>query len=307
MRVDRLLSIILIISNKGRVTGKELSEHFEVSLRTIYRDIDKICEAGIPIASEGGKGGGFYVMEGFSLDNQFLKKSEMQTLTAVMDNLGFLFGKNKQFNDIVLKFEDSNEKEKNVKDKLSINMSHFSMEDELKEYLYLINAAIEESRLLELEYINRRMDYEKRVVEPYYIDFSSGAWYFVGFCRSRNAYRRFKLVRIKRLKLGEGFIKRKVSREDIQRKFNEEYNNNSIRVLLRFTARMGTQLNEYFHKDNIKAAPDGSYIIEDFFPYEEGLIKFLLGFGKECEVLEPAHLKEEINNYLKEMFQKYNG
>ncbi|KUO73027.1 MAG: transcriptional regulator [Clostridia bacterium BRH_c25] len=307
MRVDRLLSMILIISNKGRVTGNELAEHFEVSLRTVYRDIDKICEAGIPIASEGGKGGGFYVMENFSLDNMFLKKSEVQTLSAVMDNLGFLFGKNKQFNDILLKFENSNKKDENVKDRLNINMSHFSMEDELKEYLYLINSAIEESRLLELEYINRRMDFEKREVEPYYIDFSSGDWYLVGFCKTRNAFRRFKLVRIRNLKLGKGFTKLNVPRKEIRRKFNEEYNNKSIRVLLRFTGRIGAQLSEYFHKDNIKAAEDGSYIVEDSFPYEEGLIKFLLGFGRECEVVEPGYLREELNNYIKDMLQKYNG
>lgn len=306
MRVDRLLSMVLIISNKGRVTGKELAEHFEVSLRTIYRDMDKICEAGIPIASEGGKGGGFYVMENFCLDNMFFKKSEVQTLSAVMDNLGFLFGKNMQFNDIVLKFKNSNEEDKNIKDRLSISMSHFSMEDELKEYLYLINSAIEESRLLELEYINRRMDFEKREVEPYYINFSSGNWYIVGFCKNRSAFRRFKLVRIRSLKLGEGFTKRNVSREEICKKFNEEYNNKNIKVLLRFAGRMGKQLNEYFHKDNIKAAEDGGYIVEDSFPHEEGLIKFLLGFGKDCEVMEPKYLREEINNYIKDMFQKYN-
>jgi predicted DNA-binding transcriptional regulator YafY len=298
MRVDRLLSMILIITNKGRVTGSELAKHFEVSIRTIYRDIDKICEAGIPIASEGGKGGGFYVMEGFSLDNMFFKKSEVQTLSAVMDNLGFLFGKNKQFNDILLKFEELNEKDKAVKDRLSINMSHFSMEEELKEYLYLINAAIEESSLIELEYINRRMNCEVRAVEPYYIDFSGGDWHLVGFCKTRNAFRRFKLVRITSLKTGGSFEKRNVTREEIRRKFNEDYKDKSIRVLMKFTGRIGAQLNEYFHKSNILASEDGSYIVEDFFPHEEGLIKFLLGFGKECEVLEPDYLRSELNNYI---------
>jgi predicted DNA-binding transcriptional regulator YafY len=307
MRVDRLLSMILIISNKGRVTGKELAEHFEISLRTVYRDMDKICEAGIPIASEGGKGGGFYVMENFSLDNMFLKKSEMQTLSAVMNNLGFLFGKNNQFNDIILKFENSNEKDKELKDRLTINMSHFSMEDELKEYLHLINKGIEENRLLELEYINRKMDYEKRIVEPYYIDFNSGDWYIAGFCKTRCAYRRFKLVRIRSLRLGEGFAKRNVSRKEISRKFTEEFNDKSIKVILRFAGRMGQQLNEYFHKDNIKMAEDGSYIVKDSFPYEEGLVKFLLGFGKDCEVMEPKYLREEINRYIKDLLQKYNG
>jgi len=151
------------------------------------------------------------------------------------------------------------------------------------------------------------MDFEKREVEPYYIDFSSGDWYLVGFCKTRNAFRRFKLVRIRNLKLGKGFTKLNVPRKEIRRKFNEEYNNKSIRVLLRFTGRIGAQLSEYFHKDNIKAAEDGSYIVEDSFPYEEGLIKFLLGFGRECEVVEPGYLREELNNYIKDMLQKYNG
>ncbi len=307
MRVDRLLSMILIISSRGRVTGKELAEHFEVSLRTIYRDMDKICEAGVPVASEGGKGGGFYLMENFSLGNIFLKKGELQTLAAVMDNLDFLFGRNEQFNDILLKFEASDEKAKAMKERLNINMSHFSMEEELKEYLYMMNRAIEESRGLELEYINRRLVREKREVLPYYIDFSSGNWYLVGFCKARNAFRRFKLIRIKGMKPGECFEKQKVSMEDIRREFDKEYRSKSIKVVLSFDGRMGGQLSEYFPKENIRAAEDGSYIAEDFFPYEEGLVKYLLGFGKDCEVLEPEYLKKEIKAYMEEMLAQYNS
>lgn len=307
LRVDRLLSIILIITSKGRVTGQELAEHFEVSLRTIYRDIDKICEAGIPVASEGGKGGGFYLMESFSLDKLFLKEGEVHTLKAMMDSLGFLFGKSEQFNDLLLKFEASDEKKDVIKDRLNINMSHFSMEEELKEYLHLINRAIEERKALELEYVNRRQAFEKREVLPYYIDFSAGNWYLVGFCKSRNAFRRFKLVRIRGLKLGEGFQKEALSIDDIRKEFEEEFLNKSIRVVLKFDGRMGAQLVEYFPKESIRAAEDGSYIAEDHFPHEEGLVRFLLGFGKYCEVLEPEYLKTEIRNYLKDMLGKYNG
>jgi predicted DNA-binding transcriptional regulator YafY len=114
-------------------------------------------------------------------------------------------------------------------------------------------------------------------------------------------------VRIRGLRLGPGFTKQNVSIKDIRRKFNEEYKSKSIKILLKFDGRMGAQLNEYFHKDNITAAGDGSYIVEDFFPYEEGLIKYLLGFGKDCEVLEPGYLKKEINKYIKEMLIKYNS
>jgi predicted DNA-binding transcriptional regulator YafY len=112
MRADRFLSILIIISQKGLVTGKDLAEHFEVSLRTIYRDIEKISEAGVPIAAIGGKGGGYYIMGNYTLNNLFLNRKEAEPLIAVMDNLKFLFGNNQQFNDIVLKFETLRKSEK---------------------------------------------------------------------------------------------------------------------------------------------------------------------------------------------------
>ncbi|MGE5679053.1 MAG: helix-turn-helix transcriptional regulator [Pseudomonadota bacterium] len=306
MQVDRLLSMMLMISKKERVTGKELAEHFEVSLRTVYRDIDKLCAAGLPIASEGGKGGGFYMMEDYSPENIALKKDEMLTLKALMDNLGFLLGRHGQFNDIMAKLEAAGSRNKTVKDILTINMSHFSMEKELKEYLHLISQAIDDSLSLELEYINRRHEYEKREVLPYYIDFSSGEWYLVGFCKVRNAFRRFKLVRIRSMKTGKCFVKQELSIGDISRIIREDYGKKSIRVLMRFSSRIGAHLKEYFPEDAIKHQADGSCLVEDRFPHEEGLTRFLLGFGNECEVLEPEYLRAEVKKYLTEMLRKYN-
>jgi predicted DNA-binding transcriptional regulator YafY len=159
MGADRLLSILIIISQKGLLTGKELAEHFEVSLRTIYRDIEKIGKAGIPIAATGGKGGGYYIMENYNIDNIFFTKKEIEPLISVMDNLKLLFGNNPQFNAIVLKFEALRNNKNQEHDKLDINLSHLNMEQELKEYLFLINKAIDENLLLEFEYINRKMVY----------------------------------------------------------------------------------------------------------------------------------------------------
>lgn len=305
MRVDRLLSILLIISDKGLVTGKELAEHFEVSLRTIYRDIDKICEAGVPIASTGGKGGGYYIMENYNLDNLFLDKKEIQALMPVMDNLSFLFGRNQKFNDMILKFKNVYEKGNVENNRLKINMSHFSMENELKEALFLIDKAIEDSRLLKFDYINRRIECSKRIAEPIQIEFICGEWYLVAFCRNRNDYRKFKLVRIRNLKLGDIFLKRNISNEGLRKIFAEGYNEKSIKVTLKFTSRIGEQLSEYFDKESIRLEEDGNFIVEDFFPYEEGLIKHILSFGKDCEVLSPSYLREETEGYIKEMLLSY--
>lgn len=305
MRVNRLLSMLLIISGKGTVTGKELAEHFEVSLRTIYRDIEKICEAGIPIASSSGKGGGYYIMDSYNISSLFLNRDEAHTFIAVMENLHGLFGRNEAFNDIILKIEHTYKREL-IKDKLTLDMSHFSMEQEIKEYIGIISKAITDNRLLVFEYINRDMEYLERTIEPSWIDFRYGDWYVVGFCRVRKDYRRFKLVRIKRLEQGLTFAKRELSKDRIAEVIEHSYSQREIEVVLKFTSRIGAQLTEYFQKEKISRCEDGFYLVSDTFPYEEGLLKFILSFGKECELLEPRELRGELQQYLQKMLLSYN-
>jgi predicted DNA-binding transcriptional regulator YafY len=306
MRAYRFLSIIIIISQKGLVTARELAEHFEVSLRTIYRDIEKIGEAGIPIAANGGKGGGYYIMENYTLNNLFFSKKEAEPLIAVMNNLKFLFGNNPQFNDIVLKFETLRNSEDQEYGRLSIDMSHFSMEQELREYLFLINKAIEDNRILEFEYINRKMEYLKRIVEPIQIEFTGGQWYIIAFCKIRKDYRKFKLVRVRNMKIGVSFIKDPISKEGIEKIFSESYEKNSVLVTLKFSSEIGQRLSEYFSKDKIKLLENGTYIVEDFFPEDEGLKKFILGFGNDCEVIGPDKLRSEMLGYIKILYSRYN-
>jgi len=306
VRTDRLLSIILILSKKGIITGKELAEHFDVSVRTIYRDMDKISEAGIPVAAIGGKSGGFYIMENYKLDEVYFNKGELHTLMTVLNSLNIVFGNNHQFNDIVLKLQNTYENEKDKNNKLNIDMSHFSMEEELKEFLYIINQGIEEGKLLLFQYINRNLEFAERNVEPVRIEFFYGQWYLIGYCRSRSDYRKFKLVRMKNLILGDKFVKRDISHEKLDEIFRKSYDNKNIKVKLKFTNRMGEQLTEYFFKSNIRRSDEGHFIVEEPFPYDEGLIKFILGFGSECEVIEPSYLRADTKKYLKKILEKYN-
>jgi predicted DNA-binding transcriptional regulator YafY len=306
MRADRFLSILIIISQKGLVTAKELADHFEVSLRTIYRDIEKICEAGVPIGAIGGKGGGYYIMEKYNINNLFFNKKEIEPLLSLMDSLKCIFGNSKQFNDIVLKFETLYKREHKEYDKLNIDMSHFSMEQELREYLLLVNRAIENDRILELEYINRKMEYSQRIVEPIQIEFTDGQWYIIGFCRIRKDYRRFKFVRIRNMNLGESFVKRNISQDEIEKIFKESYKKNSILVTLKFSDEIGKQLSEYFSKDKIRHLDNGTYMVEGIFPDDEGLKKFILGFGVHCEVIAPTKLRKEMLEYIKNIYCKYN-
>lgn len=183
-----MLSMLLIISGKGTVTGKELAEHFEVSLR--------------------------------------------------MKNLHGLFGRNEAFNDIMLKVEHTYKRESD-KHKLTLDMSHFSMEQENKEYIGIISKAITDNRLLVFDYINRDMEKLERTVEPSWIDFRHGHWYVIGFCRVREDYRRFKLVRIRQLRQGPPFAKRELPEDQIAEVIKQSYSQRDIQVVLRFTSRIG--------------------------------------------------------------------
>ena len=169
-----------------------------------------------------------------------------------------------------------------------------------------MDKAIESNRILEFEYINRKMEYTKRIVEPIQIEFADGQWYIIAFCRIRKDYRRFKLVRIRNMKLGGSFIKNPISKEQIGKIFSESYEKNSVLVTLKFSNEIGEQLSEYFPKDKIKLLDNGTYLVEDFFPYEEGLKNFILGFGKECEVIAPGKLRKEMLEYIKNIYSKYN-
>ncbi len=302
MRVDRLLAIILYLSNRGKTTAKILAEHFEVNIRTIYRDIDKLCEAGVPICAEGGKGGGYYLMENYSVDQLYLGTDKMDSLLAIIDNVQNVIGKNDYVQEILQRHKDQR---KESDDRFSINMSHFSMQENIKDYMYLTSKAIRESRLISFSYTNRRFQEEMRIVEPVYIYFGDGTWYLNGYCRIRKGYRRFKFIRMKDIFLGDTYEGNGITMNELRALNYKQYRAISIKVVLRFDEKYGKRLHEYFEKETITQNADGSYDAYDYFPHDEGLIRHILGFGTGCEVVEPISLRDEVKAYLQDMNRMY--
>lgn len=306
MKTDRLMSILLMISNKELITAKKLSEYFEVSIRTIYRDIESLCSAGIPIASKGGVNGGYYIMENYKLENILFNEKELKTFLALADSLNISFGNKYNFNDVILKVRSSKENIVNKNNNFKINLSHFSLDEEIKQYLYIIDNALENNRLLNFDYINRNYEKINRTVEPHRLHFTSGNWWLIGYCKYRKDFRDFKLLRIKNLKTGSKYKKKEISEEKISKYFKEEFLENSIYVLLKFTKKSGGRLSEYFKKETIIEKKDG-YYVEEYFPDDDGLIKAILSFGKECEVIKPLELRIKVKKYLEDIYSKYNG
>ncbi|MCS1351939.1 YafY family protein [Mechercharimyces sp. CAU 1602] len=307
MRVERLLSIILLLLKRDVMTGKELADQFEVSLRTIYRDIDKLCEAGVPIVAEGGHGGGFSLMEQYRLSEMFFNSSEVQVLLPIMASLSSLVGRNEIPEKILHKLALQDQSPSSGENNIHINISQLNMEEKTKSYFRLINKALQNKLLIQFDYTNRRFIKERRCVEPIQIDFHHGYWSVIAFCHLRKDYRRFKLSRMQNVSLGEKFYSQPISAEALQAVFEQGYIRNSIKVKLKFSIHIGPHLQEYFPLTSIQPDEEGGFIVEEDYPYEEGLLRFILSFGKECEVMEPAFLRLEMKNYLEEMIKHYGS
>lgn len=306
MQLERMLSIILILMNKKIVTGEELARHFEVSLRTIYRDIEKISQTIVPISALSGKGGGFYIMDNYVLDKTILSKEEIRPLLSIINSAKAILGSNENFNSFIDKFKEFY-KENNIEEIPTIDMMPLWNSIDISIYFDVINKGIEENRLLIFEYVNRNLKQEERKVEPVKIIFEKGNWYFIGYCLNRQDYRTFKFSRIKDLKLGDKFIKRKAAIKDIEDYLRKSFEENATAVTLKFSNRFVPQLEEHFKKEKITYMEDGTAEVMDFLPKDEGLKKFVLSFGTECEVLSPSDLRMDMKKYIEKILSLYNS
>ncbi len=205
MKRARILEIMLLLLDKRKITSSELANRFEVSIRTIYRDIDLLSEIGIPIYTTTGKNGGVHLMEGFSLDKTLLLENEQRQLFLALQSINTIPGV-----DI-----------KSVKQKLSslfaFNQSSnewieidFSNWFEDKDFYGKIKKAILERRVIRFTYLNGRGEELKRDINPRKLLFRYKSWYLYGFCHVRNEYRMFKISRVRNLKL-------------LEKQFDDEY------------------------------------------------------------------------------------
>lgn len=295
MKISRLFEIIYILLNKKTITAKELSSHFEVSQRTIYRDIETLSEAGIPIYTNKGKGGGISLLDNFVLNKSLISKDEqneilsaLQGLNAinysnidnVLSKLTSLFGINNT-NWIEVDFSDWSEKDK---DRFNI-----------------IKTAVTTKMIVNFDYFNSYGGKSNRTIEPLKLRFKDKAWYLIGFCRLKEDTRIFKINRIKNIKI----IEESFNRELIQDKENNQSNYKLEKVKLKINESQAYRLYDEFDEDSIIKNEDGSFIVTESYPQGEWIYGYILSFGFNVEVLEPLHIREGIKERLKKALNIY--
>ncbi len=203
MKVDRLISIILILLDKDRVSAKSLAKTFEVSPRTIYRDIDTINMAGIPVCSISGVGGGFEIMEKYKIDKKVFSTADLSAILMGVSGLSNMMQGDELVNALskVKSFIPTDRiKEIELKtNQIHIDLSPWMGNKNIQPYFEAIKTALDTNRVLSFEYIDRHGNKTKRLAEPYQLVLKGNYWYWQGFCRKRNAFRLFKLSRMSKL------------------------------------------------------------------------------------------------------------
>lgn len=297
LKADRLVSMIMLLLDKERVSAQTLAEMFEVSPRTVYRDMDAIGMAGIPVRSTPGVGGGFEIMREYKLEKKVFSSADLSVILTGLSSLtgtirsGELvsaLAKVKSFipadqaNDIELKANQ-----------IRIESSPWIGGRNVQPYLETIKTALQASRLLSFEYTDRYGSRTVRTAEPYQLVLKGGRWYWLGYCRARNDFRLFKLSRTSNLQMLEDvFTPRAYQKPQLD--FSDLLPALQTKIKIRIHKSVLERVLDYCGDEDI--SPDGGeyYIVR--FPFIENDYSYdiLLGFGDKCECLEPPHIRAEM-------------
>lgn len=297
MQINRLFEIVYILLDKKVATSKELAERFEVSTRTIYRDIETLSSAGVPIYMSKGKGGGISLLPDYILNKAVITDDEKE---AIVTSLKAVNAVNLDKTDTALKklrtlFGESNT------DWIEVDFSSWENTQSEVETFQTIKSAILGNRIISFYYASAKGQQTLREVEPIKLYFRSGAWYLYGYCKTRCDFRFFKLRRIRKLNVSECNFKRKVP-EHIstnENAFQGEY----VKLKLKLSAKVAYRVYDEF--DSYEQQEDGSFIAEINYPKGKWIFYYITTFGSQCEVLEPEYIRNEVKEELQNTLKQY--
>ena len=295
MQASRLFEIIYILLGKENATARELAEHFEVSTRTIYRDIDVLSLAGIPVYTEKGKGGGIRLLPDFVLNKSILNEQEQNEILFALQGLASV--KTDKTDNILKKL--SVIFNKSAVDWLEVDFSDWSINND--HYFNNFKTAILEKRIVEFDYHSAAGTKTHRRIEPVQIIFKSRAWYIKGYCLDKNDIRLFKLVRAKNLVVTDDLF----SERDLQViTATEESPPKLVDLKFKVDPEMAYRIYDEFDESAVEEQEDGSYIITVSWRATNWLHGVIMSFGEFIEVLEPDYIREAVREKAKKLAEK---
>lgn len=308
MKIDRLLSIIMVLIEQNKISASKLAEMFEVTPRTIYRDIETIQAAGVPIVTYTGTNGGIGILENYKIDKKFFTKEDMIT---IMTGLGSISSSvtNSGLNKVLTKLqslipEDHTQEIKLKSGQVVIDLTTWSGNKKLQANLIKIKEALNQRKYLIFKYLDGNGKSTERKVEPYQLLWKEEKWYINSYCTMRNDFRLFKLSRISYLKvLDETFSLRKFDMEELRMNWSEK---RILNIKLLVDVSLKERILERCEEENITYCGKNKMIVEFPFVDDDFGYELLLSFGNKCECLEPIEIREKLIEKIRNMLHIYN-
>ena len=288
MKLDRMIGILAVLLQQEKVTAPWLAEKFEVSRRTINRDIERLCMAGIPIVTSRGAGGGISIMEGYKIDRTLLTSSDMQAILAGLRSLDSVSGTGR-YAQLMDRLLPGASELLSGDPHILIDLSSW-YKTALAPKIELLHEAIENSRLVSFSY-HAPSGESSRLVEPYDLIFRWAGWYLWGWCRIREDFRLFKLNRMTELADAGSFEKRPASLPNLSQ---ERVFPHVFQVKARIEPEYRWRLIEEYGADSFQEQEDGSLLFTFGFTDKTGIVGWIASFGGGAELLEPEELRCEL-------------
>ena len=309
MKINRMISIIMILLERKKITVSELAKICEVTTRTIQRDLDAINMAGVPIVSFPGVGGGVSIMENYKLEKRLFSTTDVIMLLTGLSSIHPSLRGDEVINALAkikgLIPEEQREAIELKAGQITIDTTPWMGSRSYGQLIELLQTALQERKLIHFTYNDRLQNKSVRTVEPYRLILKSMNWYFEGFCLERKAFRIFKLSRISgAVKLDELYEPRVFSFPQIfQPAFEDKH---IISATLRVKEAALEQLTDLFGLECIEQESPDTWLAKIAIFDNENGYKFLLGLGRDCECLCPESLRNNLKQYLRQTSALYD-
>lgn len=308
MKIDRLMSLLNILLEKKKVTAPALSQLLEVSTRTIYRDIEVLNLAGIPILTEQGIGGGISIMENYKINNNILTTTDLSSLFLALNNLPL--SNNKDLTSTKSKLKNlippkDLEKIEFKSKQILIDLESWDGNEISKLELNLLKTALDNNNLISFKYLSFNGLSSSRKIEPYRLILKGSFWYLQGYCLNRNDFRTFKIARIKDLKiLKTNFTPREFNSDD--NKIQSWNDKATVKVKLLIDEDIKSDLINFYGPSVITSDKENKSLATIPFNGTDYEYRYLLGFANKAIILEPIDVKENLITLLKKTLNSYN-
>lgn len=299
MQISRLFRMLYILLERERVTAAELARELEVSVRTVYRDAQALCEAGVPLYSEQGRCGGFAILPTYKLSKFLISEEEQQSILSSLSAAAQSGAQDKELLHKLSAFFGAD-----TTDWVQIDFADWSGQHDQDIAVY--RQAILSCHVLSFDYFSESGEQKQREVCPFKLWFKGQAWYLRAYCLARGAMRTFKLSRIHQPAIVPGeFPEAALKAMQHDELFTDWPEPPYIRLLMRADACMAYRIYDDFARESIVRQEDGSFLIDARFPPGAWVQSIILGYGAHAEVIEPRELRAAILRETEKMLERY--